>query len=111
MSISVRAEHIGSFLRPAELLEARSQPHADPERVRALEDAHIKRVISRQKELGFQVFTDGETRRRNFMSDFTDAVAGFDLADATPRSWYSESGPSPGQWRRQCQSGNHQMRM
>jgi len=72
------------------LLEARSQPHADPERVRALENAHITRVLSRQKELGFQVFTDGETRRRNFMSDFTDAVAGFDLADATPRTWYSE---------------------
>jgi 5-methyltetrahydropteroyltriglutamate--homocysteine methyltransferase len=63
MSISIRAEHIGSFLRPAELLEARSQLQADPERVRALEDAHIKCVISRQKELGFQVFTDGETRR------------------------------------------------
>jgi len=90
MSISVRAEHIGSFLRPAELLEARHHPHADPERVRTLEDAHIKRVISRQKELGFQIFTDGETRRRNFMSDFTEAVAGFDLADATPRSWHSE---------------------
>jgi 5-methyltetrahydropteroyltriglutamate--homocysteine methyltransferase len=90
MSISIRAEHIGSFLRPAELLEARSQLQADPERVRALEDAHIKCVISRQKELGFQVFTDGETRRRNFMSDFTEAVAGFDLADATARSWYSE---------------------
>jgi 5-methyltetrahydropteroyltriglutamate--homocysteine methyltransferase len=90
MSTSVRAEHIGSFLRPAELLEARNQLHADPERVRALEDAHIKRVISRQKELGFQVFTDGETRRRNFMSDFTEAVTGFDLADATARSWYSE---------------------
>jgi 5-methyltetrahydropteroyltriglutamate--homocysteine methyltransferase len=90
MSTSIRAEHIGSFLRPAELLEARHQPHADPERVRALEDAHIKRLISHQKELGFQVFTDGETRRRNFMSDFTEAVAGFDLADATPRSWFSE---------------------
>jgi len=90
MSNSVRAEHIGSFLRPAELLEARQRPQADPERVRAVEDAHIKRVISRQKELGFKIFTDGETRRRNFMSDFTEAVAGFDLADATPRSWYSE---------------------
>jgi len=90
MSISVRAEHIGSFLRPAELLAARNQPHAEPERLRALEDAHIERVISRQKELGFRIFTDGETRRRNFMSDFTEAVAGFDLADATPRSWYSE---------------------
>ncbi|HXO37405.1 MAG TPA: hypothetical protein VN872_02140, partial [Candidatus Acidoferrum sp.] len=80
MSISTRAEHIGSFLRPAELLEERRQPNPDHERVRVLEDAHIKRVLSRQKELGFQVFTDGETRRRNFMSDFTDAVDGFDLA-------------------------------
>lgn len=90
MSTSVRAEHIGSFLRPPELLEARRQRHADPERVRALENAHITSVLSRQKELGFQVFTDGETRRRNFMSDFTEAVAGFDLADSTPRTWYSE---------------------
>jgi 5-methyltetrahydropteroyltriglutamate--homocysteine methyltransferase len=90
MSISTRAEHIGSFLRSAELLEARRQSTVDPERVRALEDVHIKRVLSRQKELGFQIFTDGETRRRNFMSDFTDAVDGFDLADATPRSWAAE---------------------
>ena len=108
MSISVRAEHIGSFLRPAELLEARSQPHADPERVRALEDAHIKRAISRQKELGFQVFTDGETRRRNFMSDFTDAVAGFDLADATPRSWYSELDRPPANGDGNARAGSHQ---
>jgi 5-methyltetrahydropteroyltriglutamate--homocysteine methyltransferase len=87
MAISTRAEHIGSFLRPLELLEARRHSPPDPERVRALEDAHIKHVLARQKELGFEIFTDGETRRRNFMSDFTDAVEGFDLADATPRSW------------------------
>ena len=75
MSISSRAEHIGSFLRPPELLEARRQPSPDPERVRSLEDAHIQHVLSRQKELGFEIFTDGETRRRNFMSDFTDAAS------------------------------------
>jgi len=96
MSISTRAEHIGSFLRSAELLEERRQPNPDLERVRGLEDAHIKQVLSRQKELGFQIFTDGETRRRNFMSDFTDAVDGFDLADATPRSWASELDTSSG---------------
>ena len=97
------SEHIGSFLRPAELLDARQQAHADPERVRALEDAHIKRVISRQKELGFQVFTDGETRRSNFMSDFTEAVAGFDLSEMLhPRSWFSELDTlfPPANWRR-----------
>ncbi len=108
MSISVRAEHIGSFLRPVELLEARRHPHADPERVRALEDAHITRVLSRQKELGFQVFTDGETRRRNFMSDFTDAVAGFDLADATPRSWYSELDVPPANGHGNARSGSQE---
>ena len=108
MSNSVRAEHIGSFLRPAELLEARQPAPADPERVRALEDAHIKRVISRQKELGFQVFTDGETRRRNFMSDFTEAVAGFDLADATPRSWYSELDALPANGDGDASHGSHE---
>ena len=90
MSIAPRAEHIGSFLRPAELLEARRQSPPDPERLRALEDAHIKHVLARQKELGFEIFTDGETRRSNFMSDFTDTVEGFDLTDATPRLWASE---------------------
>src|SRR4030095_16604869 len=34
-----------------------------------------------------EVFTDGELRRRNFMSDFTDAVEGFDLGDAVARTW------------------------
>ncbi|HZI57558.1 MAG TPA: methionine synthase [Verrucomicrobiae bacterium] len=85
-----RAEHIGSFLRPAELLEARSNPAFDPQQLRALEDKHILRVLARQKELGFEIFTDGELRRRNFMSDFTDAVEGFDMGEATPRSWQVE---------------------
>jgi 5-methyltetrahydropteroyltriglutamate--homocysteine methyltransferase len=89
MSIAPRAEHIGSFLRPAELLEARRQSPPDPGRLRALEDAHIRHVLARQKELGFEIFTDGETRRSNFMSDFTDAVEGFDLTEATPRAWDS----------------------
>jgi 5-methyltetrahydropteroyltriglutamate--homocysteine methyltransferase len=35
----------------------------------------------------FEVFTDGEFRRRNFMSDFTDAVEGFDMGDAVSRNW------------------------
>ena len=44
-------------------------------------------MLARQKELGFEIFTDGELRRRNFMSDFTDAVEGFDLGDAVGRAW------------------------
>src|SRR6266849_10268121 len=87
MPIRYRADHIGSFLRPAELLNERRHPAFDPERLRALEDQHILRVLSKQKELGFEIFTDGELRRRNFMSDFTDAVEGFDLSDAVSRAW------------------------
>ncbi|HYM68459.1 MAG TPA: hypothetical protein VEZ44_02610 [bacterium] len=83
-----RADHVGSFLRPPELLEAR-RAAVDPERLRAIEDGQILRVLAKQQELGFDVFTDGELRRRNFMSDFTDAVAGFDLGDAVDRTWRS----------------------
>jgi len=91
MSTSYRADHIGSFLRPAEVLEAR-KAGVDPERLRAVEDKHILRVLARQKELGFEIFTDGELRRRNFMSDFTDAVEGFDLGDAVGRTWDAKTG-------------------
>jgi 5-methyltetrahydropteroyltriglutamate--homocysteine methyltransferase len=82
-----RADQVGSLLRPADLLEARRTAHERPKHLRALEDASIRRVLSRQRDLGFEVFTDGELRRRNFMSDFTDAVEGFDMADAVARTW------------------------
>src|SRR3984893_9827517 len=85
-----RADHVGSFLRPPSLIEARRTASSDPQdqkRLRAIEDDHILRVLAKQKELGFEIFTDGELRRRNFMSDFTDAVEGFDFGDAVARTW------------------------
>ena len=85
MPARFRADHIGSFLRPAELLEARSS--AGPDQLRQLEDQQILRVLAMQKELGVEVATDGELRRRNFMSDFTDAVEGFDMSGAVGRTW------------------------
>jgi 5-methyltetrahydropteroyltriglutamate--homocysteine methyltransferase len=81
-----RADQVGSFLRPAELLEARRSGIA-AEQLHVLEDKHVLRVLEKQKELGLEVFTDGELRRSNFMSDFTDAVEGFDLGDAVARHW------------------------
>lgn len=90
MGAPYRADQVGSFLRPAELLEAH-RTATDPERLRGLEDRHILRVLDKQKALGFDIFTDGELRRRNFMSDFTDAVEGFDMRDAVARSWQSGS--------------------
>jgi 5-methyltetrahydropteroyltriglutamate--homocysteine methyltransferase len=87
MTAPYRADQVGSFLRPAELLQARGDPGTPPERLRELEDAAILRVLARQRELGFDIFTDGELRRQNFMSDFTDAVAGLDHGDAVARMW------------------------
>lgn len=97
MSSPYRADHVGSFLRPADLLNAR-RAHIPLEKLRTLEAHHVLRVLHRQKELGFDIFTDGELRRSNFMSDFTDAVEGFDFGDAVSRSWKDEAhkaGDSP----------------
>ncbi len=87
MATPYHADLVGSLLRPTELLAARATTPLDPDRLRAIEDRHILRVVARQRELGFEAVTDGELRRRNFMSDFTDAVAGFDTEDAVPRAW------------------------
>ena len=87
MPAQYRADHVGSFLRPAELLESRNNPATDPKVLHALEDRHIQRILAKQKELGFELATDGELRRRNFMSDFTDAVEGFDMGGAIARNW------------------------
>jgi methionine synthase II (cobalamin-independent) len=92
MPAACRADHVGSLLRPAELLEARRRATDDPSRLREIEDREIARVLRRQAELGFEIFTDGELRRKNFMSDFTDAVSGFDMGDAVARSWQAGGG-------------------
>jgi methionine synthase II (cobalamin-independent) len=96
VTASFRADHVGSFLRPAELLQARLS-RSPLEQLQQLEDAHILRVIEKQKELGYEAVTDGELRRSNFMSDFTDAVEGFDLGDAVPRQWDDDAKEASGQ--------------
>ncbi|HVB85367.1 MAG TPA: methionine synthase [Candidatus Dormibacteraeota bacterium] len=86
MSFQYRADHVGSLLRPADLLAARANG-TNASRLRAMEDEYILKVLGKQKELGFEIFTDGELRRRNFMSELTDAVDGFDLDDSIARDW------------------------
>jgi len=87
-----RADHIGSLLRPSELVAAR-HAHAPAEQIRALEDRHVLRLLDRQREVGLDVVTDGELRRANFMSDLTDAVDGFDTGDSVARTWHGEGAP------------------
>ena len=87
METKYRADHIGSLLRPADLLQARSNQRVTSDQLRAMENKHIERVLKRQKEVGLKIFTDGELRRRNFMSDFNESVEGIDEGDNLQRSW------------------------
>ena len=69
-----RAEHIGSLLRPPELLAARTQfegGRGDAGQLRAAEDAAIRDVVRRQEALGLKVVTDGEFRRDTYSDSFT----------------------------------------
>jgi 5-methyltetrahydropteroyltriglutamate--homocysteine methyltransferase len=94
MAAALRADHVGSFLRPDELLEARREG-VSPEELNQIEDKCILKAVAKQRELGYEAVTDGEFRRRNFMSDFTDAVTGFDLDDAVDRPWEASQGDAP----------------
>lgn len=86
MPALIRADHVGSLLRPAELLHARTS-ESTPAEIEAIENRHVLQVLQRQKEIGLNIYTDGELRRTNFMSDFTDAVEGFDFGGAVSRQW------------------------
>jgi 5-methyltetrahydropteroyltriglutamate--homocysteine methyltransferase len=97
MTVRYRADHIGSLLRPAEILQFRNRERFDREQLRALEDQHIEQILRRQKELGFKIFTDGELRRVNFMSDFNEAVEGIDESDNLLRTWQASVAGSTSQ--------------
>jgi len=77
MPTKFRADHVGSLRRPAALLQAHSSKIGSTE-LHAIEDKHILRVLEKQKELGFKIFTDGELRRGNFMRDLDEAGEGID---------------------------------
>jgi hypothetical protein len=59
MPALIRADHVGSLLRPAELLHARTS-HLDPAEIEAVENLHILRILQRQREIGLGIYTDGE---------------------------------------------------
>ena len=73
-----RAEHIGSLLRPPQLLEF----HGNRDARETLENACIAEAIRWQESLGLKVVTDGEYRRESWRLGFVSKVAGFARADA-----------------------------
>lgn len=82
----IRADHVGSMLRPAPLLAARRRRAAGEitaEELRADEDAAITAAVRAQEAAGIDVVTDGEFRRRDFRTGFVDAVDGMSM-----RTWH-----------------------
>lgn len=94
MSKAYRAEHVGSLLRPAEVLQARAA-HAEGrlplEELRAVEDRAILHVLEKQSRLGLDVVTDGEMRRGSWLTDMADAVEGF-VSERVPLEWKGPGG-------------------
>jgi 5-methyltetrahydropteroyltriglutamate--homocysteine methyltransferase len=77
---NIRAEHIGSLLRPANLLAARTayaEGRLPETELRSIEDAAIRDAIQKQRDVGLDVLSDGEMRRGSWLTDMADAVDGF----------------------------------
>ena len=78
-----RADHVGSLLRPPELLEAREAFDAgriDASELRAVEDEAIRDVVVLQEQAGLQSVTDGEFRRATWHMDFIYQLGGIERA-------------------------------
>ena len=74
-----RADHVGSFLRPKYLLEAREQKargEITPEQLRGVEDRAITEIVKFQQDVGLHSITDGEFRRTYFHLDFLEQLGG-----------------------------------
>jgi 5-methyltetrahydropteroyltriglutamate--homocysteine methyltransferase len=71
--LPARYDHVGSFLRPRYLLEAREQKakgEITPEQLRKVEDKAISEIVKFQEDVGLKSITDGEFRRTYFHIDF-----------------------------------------
>jgi len=74
-----RADHVGSLLRPPELLEARAafaNTTLSAAQLREVEDAAIREVVRLQENAGLRSATDGEFRRTSWHMDFIYQLTG-----------------------------------
>ena len=80
-----RADHVGSLLRPPELLRARQEHQAgrlSAEELRRVEDEAIRDAVAMQQEVGLEGVTDGEFRRGSWHMDFLYQIGGVAKTDS-----------------------------
>lgn len=90
-----RADHVGSFLRPAALLAAREQFASGTltaAGLRSAEDAAIRDIVRFQEDLGLRAVTDGEFRRTYFHVDFLQQLQGVEVAGGIAVSFRGATG-------------------
>ncbi len=81
-----RADHVGSYLRPERLKNARQDFQADrigADDLREIEDLCILDIIQRQQDVGLKGITDGEFRRMFFHLDFLEKLKGVQVHHGT----------------------------
>ena len=79
-----RLDHVGSFLRPERLKEARAKFNAgeiNAEELERVENEEIIALIEKEKELGLKSVTDGEFRRAFWHLDFLEHLEGVELVE------------------------------
>ena len=90
-----RADHVGSFLRPRELLDAREQCRKgaiSKDALRKAEDSAIRDIVRFQEDQGLQAVTDGEFRRTYFHIDFLEQLDGVETRGGLPAHFHSAKG-------------------
>ncbi|HEV2040962.1 MAG TPA: 5-methyltetrahydropteroyltriglutamate--homocysteine S-methyltransferase [Casimicrobiaceae bacterium] len=90
-----RADHVGSFLRPVALLDARERAQKGDitrSQLREVEDAAIRDIVRFQEDLGLEGITDGEFRRTYFHIDFLEQLLGVETKGGISMSFHSAAG-------------------
>jgi 5-methyltetrahydropteroyltriglutamate--homocysteine methyltransferase len=93
-----RADHVGSFLRPLPLKQARARREREEisaEQLKAVEDQEIEKVIRRQEEIGLRAVTDGEFRRAFWNYDFLGALPGVEAYLGERKIKFQGPNPKP----------------
>ena len=90
-----RADHVGSLLRPAQLVQARqdfNQGRITREQLREVEDRAVLQALDLQRDVGISVYTEGEYRRSGWSNAVRESVDGLVPVEGSPISGFL------GQW-------------
>src|SRR5580765_8447748 len=79
-----RANHVGSLLRPPDLVAARAKQEKGEitsAQLRAVEDRSIRDAVKMQEDAGMPGITDGEFRRTLWHADFLSQIEGVKVVE------------------------------